>query len=60
MAGNPKTSKWRSTPNTQRHRKEIKLTLSPEAHAKLERLARGGHKSPVIERLILEAEEEPP
>ncbi len=53
MAGNPKTSKWRSTPNEARARKEIKLTLSGKAHEKLKWLTGpGGSRSAVVEKLI--------
>lgn len=40
-----------------RKRKGVEVTLSPEARAKLERLANGGPLSAVVERLILEARE---
>jgi hypothetical protein len=57
VSGNPKQSKWYATPRDARKRKKIEISLSDEAREKLDRLAAGGHRSPVIERLILEAEE---
>ncbi len=56
--GNPTTSKWYATPEANRVRKSIELSLSDEARAKLERLgARYGSRSAAVEKLILEAEE---
>lgn len=58
MAGNPKGSKWWNTPQGLRKRKHLKLTLSDEARAKLDRLAiRYGSRSAAVEKLIEEAEE---
>ena len=51
---------WSNTPNALRKRKQGKVTLSPEAWAKLERLASAhpdGTKSAVVEDLILDAKE---
>jgi hypothetical protein len=45
-------NRWRSTPAALRNHKPITLTLSPEARAKLLRLANGGSKSAVVERLL--------
>ena len=39
MAGNPKTSPWRSTPREQRKRKPINVSLSDESLALLDELA---------------------
>lgn len=39
MRRSRKGEKWFSTPNEARHRQEIKLTLSPEEHEKLQALA---------------------
>lgn len=62
MPGNPKDSKWRSTPESARNKPHANLTLSLDAHVKLERLAAlwGKSKSAVVERLILEAPEDKP
>ena len=60
MAGNPKTSKWYATARDARVRKKIEISLSDEAREKLERLADGGHRSPVIEALIMAAPEPAP
>jgi hypothetical protein len=60
MAGNPKTSKWRNTPNALRKRKQGKITMSDEAWNKLGRLAAKHEdktKSAVVEDLILNAKE---
>ena len=57
--GNPKTSKWRSTPNTARVNKNVMLTLPPEEREKLDRLAKawGCPRSVAVARLVREAEE---
>lgn len=57
MTGNPKGSPWRSTSRAKRHRKGVEIMLSPEARAKLDRLADGGHLSAVVENLILKEPE---
>lgn len=57
MGGNPKSSPWRNTPRDARKRKKLEISLSDEAREKLDRLAAGGHRSAVIERLILDAPE---
>lgn len=55
MPGNPKTSKWRSTPQALRKRKVVGFTLSDEARDHLDALAaaRGVSKSELLEALIL-------
>ncbi len=55
MTGNPKTSKWRSTPNKNRKRRGIQLTLSPAATEALTRLAKlgGMSRSKLVELLVL-------
>lgn len=59
MPGNPKDSKWRNTSDAKRHRKHVNLTLSEEAHEKLDRLAvKAGGKSAAVEQLIIEAPDE--
>ena len=52
--GNPKTSKWRSTPNTARVNKNVMLTLPPEEREKLDRLAKawGCPRSVAVARLV--------
>ena len=57
--GNPPTSKWYSTPEAERHRKHLQITLSDEAQEKVSRLAAaaGGSRSAVIEALIMAAAE---
>jgi predicted DNA-binding protein len=56
MSRNPKTSPWYSTPRTARTRRGVELTLSNEAHERLDRLAKVyGGKSAAVERLIMEA-----
>lgn len=56
MPGNPKGSKWRSTPQAARKRKTVLVTLSDEARARLVALAgMDDTKSAVVERLISEA-----
>lgn len=60
---NPPKSKWFSTPNAQRKRKEITLTLSPEARTTLDELSEAQNlpRSIVVENLILkEADALPP
>jgi hypothetical protein len=52
-------SKWASTPQKLRRRKIVQITISPEAIAKLARMADVGSRSAFIERLILDAEEGP-
>ena len=49
--GNPPGSPWYSTPETARNRPSIKLTLSPEALALLDRLSlmTGKRRSRVVE-----------
>ena len=54
MPGNPKGSKWRSTPRVARKRKGIEVMLSDEARARLDLLASAGARSSFIERLILD------
>lgn len=57
MPGNPKESKWRSTPQAMRKRKLSGFTLSEEAKARLVRLAekRGVSQSEMVEALIMSA-----
>lgn len=57
VPGNPKDSKWRSTPQDARNRKIVAITLSDEARERLKALAkaRGTHMSTVVEALIMEA-----
>lgn len=56
----PKTSPWESTPQGKRKRKKVQITLSDEARAKLDRLAKApGMRSAVVEGLIMEAKEKP-
>lgn len=57
--GNPKTSKWRSTPNAARVNKNVMLTLPPEEREKLDRLAKAWScpRSVAVARLVREAEE---
>lgn len=57
--GNPKDSKWRSTPNAARVNKNVMLTLPPEEREKLDRLAKawGCPRSVAVARLVREAEE---
>lgn len=55
MCGAPKGARWFTTPNRDRKRKRLEVTLSPEALTALDELTGpGGSKSAVIERLILE------
>lgn len=42
-----------STPRAERTRRKIELSLSAEAHARLDTLATGTSRSAVVERLIL-------
>ena len=55
MAGNPKDSKWRSTPQAARKRKMAAFTLSDEAKARLVKLAdkHGVSQSEMVEALIM-------
>ena len=55
MPGNPKDSTWYSTPKEARKRKPIGVTLSDEAHERLEKMAaaRKLSRSQVIEDLIM-------
>jgi hypothetical protein len=54
--GRNPNSPWYSTPNDRRRRKEIKLTLPPEALDALEVLAqRYGSRSAAVEALIMGA-----
>jgi hypothetical protein len=55
---NPKDSPWHSTPQAARRRKQVGLTLSDEARAKLARLATHGTQSAIVEGLIMSAREE--
>jgi predicted DNA-binding protein len=57
MAGNPKTSKWRSPKQAARKRKLAAFSLSDEAHKRLAELAVRDKKtkSAIIEELILAA-----
>lgn len=57
--GNPKTSKWRSTPNAARVNKNVMLTLPPDEREKLDRLAKawGCPRSVAVARLVREAKE---
>lgn len=57
MAGNPKGSKWYATPRAERTRKKLEITLSDEARAKLEELAKSRELSlgKTVEALILAA-----
>lgn len=57
--GNPKDSKWRSTPNAARVNKNVMLTLPPDEREKLDRLAKawGCPRSVAVARLVREAEE---
>lgn len=56
MASNPKTSKWYATPNALRARKNMTVTLSADARAKLELLApQYGSRSAAIEALVMAA-----
>lgn len=52
--GNPKTSKWRSTPNAARTNKNVMITLPPEEREKLDRLAKawGCPRSVAVARLV--------
>lgn len=57
MGGNPKSSKWRSTAQADRKRKQVGFNLSDEARAKLDLLA-GVYRTPkskVVEDLIMAA-----
>jgi len=56
MTSNPKTSRWRSTPQALRCRKAVTFTLSDEARARLEELAPDGTRSAYVEGLIMDAE----
>lgn len=56
MSGNPKGSKWYSTPRNKRARPGIQICLSDEARQALDELAGPGARSALIERLILEAQ----
>ena len=55
MPANPKDSPWYSTPVGARKRKPIGVTLSPEAHDRLERMAKSRKmsRSAVIEELVM-------
>jgi hypothetical protein len=55
MAGNPKGSKWRSTPQAARKRKLSGFTLSDEAKERLSKLAEkhGVSQSAMVEALIM-------
>lgn len=55
MPGNPKDSRWFSTPQSARKRKIVAITLSDEARALLEWLAEERHesKSEIVEGLIV-------
>jgi hypothetical protein len=55
MPANPKDSPWYSTPVGARKRKPIGVTLSPEAHDRLERMAKARKlsRSAVIEELVM-------
>lgn len=55
MPGNPKDSKWSSTPQHMRKRKLAGFTLSEEAQARLAKLAdrHGLSKSQMVEALIM-------
>lgn len=55
MTGNPKQSRWFSTSPADRRRKPIGVTLSEEAHERLEKMskARRRSRSGVLEELIL-------
>ena len=57
MAGNPKDSAWRVTGNDRRKRKNVMLTLPPEALERLEELAaaRGVSRSMLVEQLVMAA-----
>jgi hypothetical protein len=56
MTGNPKTSKWRSTPQSERGRPGIQLTLSPQELDALTELSRGVRsRSQTVGRLIMSA-----
>ena len=57
MGRNPKQSKWYSTPQAERHRRQIALTLSPEALEALDDIASAGQPSAFVERLILQERE---
>ena len=54
MTGNPKGSKWRSTPNSARKRKRLEVTLSEEALECLEEFASdiGVSRSAAVEYLV--------
>ena len=56
MTSNPKTSRWRSTPQALRRRKAVTITLSDEARERLEELAPDGQRSAFVEELIMNAE----
>lgn len=57
MAGNPKTSKWRNTPDHARHRKPLRITLSDEERAALTTLAEkhGCNLSQMVAALVKSA-----
>lgn len=57
MAGNPKSSEWYSTPRDRRARKGVEVTLSDEARARLDAIAkkRGETRSAIVEALIMAA-----
>lgn len=57
MPGNPKDSEWYATTQENRTRKLVSFTLSDEARARLERLAKKEKlpKSAVVEALIMAA-----
>ena len=55
MTGNPKASPWYNTPRAKRRRRTLEITLSDEARAKLDRLARDeyeGNRSAAVEALV--------
>lgn len=54
VPGNPRASRWRSTPNEDRTNKKLNVTPTPEARAELERIAgvHGLSLSAVISRLF--------
>lgn len=57
MSGNPKGSKWRSTPQSLRHRKGLTLTISDAARERLRALAEasGNSMSAYVEHLVATA-----
>ena len=57
MTGNPVDSPWYATPRALRKRKPLTITLSDEAHERLDRMAkaRAVPRSQVLEDLLMAA-----